>query len=461
MTDPPDFDDPGPLPIREPSRVRRVASVAIVLVLVASMVFLAWVSGRGEVTVKPVVGPTAIATATVAHRLAVVDAAGRLTTMDADGGSVVAYGEAGVSYRFPTWSPDGARIAAVATTPTGNAVHVFAVPKPNGTGSASDVPTGIGPTAVYEAAQGGPFYVYWAPNSTTLTFLTTEPNGIALRTGSADGTQPVHIVREAMPLYWAWSASDRMLVHTGGEGPGAFLGEVSLDGSTTADLGVQPGDFRAPARSGDGRYRGYIVPAADAPEHVVVEGSDGSARHEVPVLGGGVVGFGPDGDELAFIAPAKAGPPVTVPVGPLRVVAAGSGAVRTLQPGNVVAFFWSPNGRTIAAFRIGAPDDTVALARSTRPAAAAPGLALDLVFVDAASGSVRSRTPVRLADTFTAQVLPFFDQYALSHRLWAPDSSAIVLPLVADDATTGLAIIRPDGSGVRRIAAGDIGFWSP
>ena len=66
-----------------------------------------------------------------------------------------------------------------------------------------------------------------------------------------------------------------------------------------------------------------------------------------------------------------------------------------------------------------------------------------------------------MADTFTAQVLPFFDQYALSHRLWAPDSSAIVLPLVADDATTGLAIIRPDGSGVRRIAAGDIGFWSP
>ena len=31
----------------------------------------------------------------------------------------------------------------------------------------------------------------------------------------------------------------------------------------------------------------------------------------------------------------------------------------------------------------------------------------------------------------------------------------------AEDQTTGLSIIRPDGSGVRRIAAGDIGFWSP
>ena len=205
MVDPPDFDDPGPLPIREPSRIRRVASVTIVLLLVASMVFLAWVSGRGEVTVKPVDGPTAVATAPIAHRLAVVDAAGRLTTMDADGGSVVTYGQAGVSYRFPAWSPDGSRIAAVATTATGNAVHVFAVPKPGVGGSSSAVPTTIDPTSVYEAAQGGPFYVYWAPNSTTLAFLSTEPDGIALRMGSADGTQPVHIVREAMPLYWAWS----------------------------------------------------------------------------------------------------------------------------------------------------------------------------------------------------------------------------------------------------------------
>jgi hypothetical protein len=308
MVDPPDFDDPGPLPIREPSRIRRVASVTIVLLLVASMVFLAWVSGRGEVTVKPVEGPTPVASAPIAHRLAVVDGAGRLTTMDADGGSVATYGQAGVSYRFPAWSPDGSRIAAVATTATGNAVHVFAVPKPGVSGSSSAVPTTTDPTSVYEAAQGGPFYVYWAPNSTTLTFLSTEPDGIALRMGSADGTQPVHIVRQAMPLYWAWSDKDRMLVHTGGDGPGAFLGEVSLDGTTTADLGVRPGDFRAPARSGDGRFRGYIVPATDTPEHVVVEGSDGSARHEVPVLGGGVVGFGPDGDELAFIAPAKGWP---------------------------------------------------------------------------------------------------------------------------------------------------------
>jgi len=47
--DGPVFDDPGP-PIPTPvSRVRRALTVAILLTLVASMVVLAFVSGRGVI----------------------------------------------------------------------------------------------------------------------------------------------------------------------------------------------------------------------------------------------------------------------------------------------------------------------------------------------------------------------------------------------------------------------------
>jgi hypothetical protein len=58
MIDPSEFDDPGPLPLDEPSRLRRVASATIVILLIVSMVFLAWVSGRGELRVPPDVRPT-------------------------------------------------------------------------------------------------------------------------------------------------------------------------------------------------------------------------------------------------------------------------------------------------------------------------------------------------------------------------------------------------------------------
>jgi hypothetical protein len=58
MDDPPVFDDPGP-PIPEPpSRGRRALTVALLLTLIVSIVFLAFISGRGVVGVAPVAQPT-------------------------------------------------------------------------------------------------------------------------------------------------------------------------------------------------------------------------------------------------------------------------------------------------------------------------------------------------------------------------------------------------------------------
>jgi len=58
MTDPHPFDDPWPQASVPPSRLRRVLRIAVVLLLIASMTFLAWVSGRGELRVTPEVPPT-------------------------------------------------------------------------------------------------------------------------------------------------------------------------------------------------------------------------------------------------------------------------------------------------------------------------------------------------------------------------------------------------------------------
>ena len=55
-------------------------------------------------------------------------------------------------------------------------------------------------------------------------------------------------------------------------------------------------------------------------------------------------------------------------------------------------------------------------------AAATPGVALRLVFVDAASGTTRGARAVQVGEVFASQVLPYFDQYALSHRFWSADS---------------------------------------
>ncbi|MEP6638948.1 MAG: hypothetical protein ABJC39_06310 [Chloroflexota bacterium] len=464
----PAFDDPGP-PIPEPARrARRALTVAVLLTLVVSMVFLAFVSGRGLAPVPPPVTPRpSVAVPPLdASRLAIVDTAGRLSTTDALGGSVVRYGQAGVAFSFPAWSPDGTRIAAIGAGADETAVYLFAVPTPG---------AAVGdPAIVYRSSDQAPIYLYWAPDSRTLTFLTSESVSLALRSVGVDAGAPVETIRHGSPMYWTWADPTRLLVHSDGEGIGGFFGEVDAAGVSVEREAIVPGGFRVPAVTTDGRFRAFVTPGEGSSEQVTVENRDGSSMHSVDVFGAAAIDFGPGTSELAFIAPAQSSAELPLPVGPLRLLDGVTGTVRTLIAGPVLAFFWAPDGRTIATIQVAAPgDDKVAragratLARmgaastATNRLTAEAGQSLRVAFVNVESGAVRSRWSFRVSDTFVQQLLPFFDQYALSHRLWSADSASMALPIVADDGTSQLMVVRADGSDARRVADAVAGFWSP
>jgi WD40 repeat protein len=405
-------------------------------------------------------------------RLAVVDADGRLSTMDGLGGSRVTYDVPGTVFRFPAWSPDGSRIAAVGQTEDGTGVYVFSTE-----GGAGDPPA---PTAIYSSKDQPPFYLYWTPDSRQLTFLTTESVGLALRVAPADASGRDSIVHQGAPMYWTWLDAANLEVHAG-SGPEGLVGELGLDGGPVANRVASPGVFRAPAVTRDGRYRSFVLARTDsgsgsAPANLVVAARDGSASHEIPIFGIPAFGFDPTGTALAFIAADEPSDGVpALPVGPLRIVDAVSGSLRTMLDASVVAFFWAPDGRTIASLRLEAPGGIEARSRtggrlaSTEQAARPPGadlaqaggFALHLDFTDVASGARRSERTVRVSELFVTQLLPYFDQYALSHRLWSPASTSVVLPLVDGGGETGLYVILVDGSEPSRVADAAMGFWSP
>ena len=485
MTEPPSFDDPEPEQPLVASGVRRWIVVGVVALLLVSMVFLAWVSGRGQVSVVPVSpapstaaagpsgpsgppSPSAVPSAAAAStpaatsgsgpataRLAVVEADGSLFTMDRAGNGIVRRGGSDATYLFPAWSPDGGRVAAIAAGAGSGAIHVF--PASSG-GSASPAP----PTVIYQSADASPFYLYWSPDGRSVTFLTSEAGGgLALRSAPADGAGPSTVVREGSPMYWAWTGDRRLLVHSGGQGVGSFLGEVGAADGAGDPIGAASSGFRAPAVSSTGHYRAFAVPDADTGLKVVAAAIAGPGRQEVPAFGGAAFAFDPAGDRLAFIAATEPGTPPGFPVGPLRLLDPATGGLRTLLPGVEVAFFWSPDGKTIATIQAPAAQEPGASSSAVPARLVDTGVRVQVVFVDVATGDVESTQEVQLADLFVSQFLPFFDQYALSHRLWTPDSRAVALPLVAGDGSVNIAEVRADGSEPRTIAPGVAAFWSP
>ena len=107
------------------------------------------------------------------------------------------------------------------------------------------------------------------------------------------------------------------------------------------------------------------------------------------------------------------------------------------------------------------------LASSVRPTTGTFGtdaslayVPMTLSFVDVATGKTRAQRAVAPSSKFVNGILPYYDQYALSHRIWAPDSSAIALPGFGNGGDE-LFVTPADGSEPTALPGAVFGFWSP
>lgn len=450
----PEIDEPilSPVDAGRRSRLR----IAVVLTLVVAVVVVGAFGLNFLSPVAALLDPPYVPPAPrVPIRLAVVDDDGGLAIVDPATEAATGIGREGLAHEFPAWSPDGTRVAAIGRAEGSGGIYAY------------DPASGADPEPVYVSRDRQPFYLSWSPDGTRITFLTSEPQGqIALRVAPADGGGEDTVLRRGSPLYWDWVDDNRLLIHAGSTHVTAFLGEIGLDAESEAATAIEPGFFRPPVVGRDGRYRAYVSPADEGHE-VVIERHDGSDRRTISAEGSVALAFDPAGRKLAFTALGRpTSEPPALPIGPLHVVDATTGEERTLLDRPTIAFYWSPDGRTIAALELlpaEAPGVDIASAGLGGRVAVAqpPGVTVQVRFVDVASGDVRSEQPIRVSDLYGFQVLPFFDQYGLSHRTWSADSAGISLPRVDAAGRSRIVVVPADGSEPRGVADGAIGFWSP
>lgn len=391
-----------------------------------------------------------------AYAIAYVDPTGHVAVVDPRStdpeATHVSYGTERQLAVFPAWSSDGNRVAAVTAAVTGSRVDVI------------DVAKGGEPIVMLASADRGPIYLNWSPDDRYLAVLSSTPGSalaldlVDLRQSTGDEQQRTTFAL-GQPFYWVWSATGRsLLVHRDVLRRTAVVGISAVTEFDVRQPLPWPGAFQSPDISDSGRYLAYAS-TFGAERYVIVTGNPERGFAIEPVLRlaqRGFVAFAwrPGHEQLGVQGATSEGSFT----GELELLDVLTGGSTTLSVKEVVAFFWSPDGRWLATLSRRTGSEQVVV-ESEPLSVQRRAVRLDLDIIEADTRQVVEHGPVTLSPAFAAQYLPFFDQYSRSHSLWSPDSSAVVLPEVGPGGAPRLVIL--DTSGVRRdLVAGDMPAWN-
>lgn len=344
-------------------------------------------------------------------------------TTDANGQTIL--------YRFPTPAPDGKSIATIAlrhgVTYASSSLVVH--------------PLDGKPTTLYTEENSHPFYLSWSPDSSKIAFLANDPPGMILRGVQIDAQNQATLIAPGQPSYFAWSPDSRqLLLHIGGAAPSGSLQIYDWGTDKPRPLPATPALFQTPIWFPDGKQALAVVRQASGSALATLD-THGSITREITAISDSTMFVStPDASQIAYITFGEDSP------GELHVLQLADGNDRIIRSG-VVTCFWSPTGDSLAFLTL--PDrgeaQTVAQAQQD--------VRMRWNVLRLSDGDLRS------FDLFTPsreflELLPFFDQYAQSIRLWDPGGNRLLF------ATTDGVYTLDVHSGENRVVSdGVLGVW--
>ena len=349
-------------------------------------------------------------------------------------------------YTWPTWSPDSRWLAysGVHIELPGRArVELFTYEQATRNQVRIHIAEGANAPVI---GPGMPHYMHWSPDSQLLAFIALTPAGLTLFQSppGSQTTQPTDLPPGG-PLYFDWSpTSEALVIHQREQ---HFLMDRAGHLLPNAIPEAAP-QYLAPAWSADGE-RVALIGASDEGAVLYTVDAQGEGRQEVKSVQGGSILWSPvDGRKLAFTESALDESGITRG---LSLLDLDTGQQQELTREPVLAFFWSPDGQRIVYL--------------TRRAGERVQMVTWRVIKLGEPVEVTTLVDFLPSQPLAASLL-FFDQFAHSHTLWAPDSRYLVLTgyLVEDDLQGPSHVIVVDSDGEeppRVITEGTLAFWSP
>ena len=329
-------------------------------------------------------------------------------------------------YSWPTWDPNGERIACFRSTAESDGLELVVHHRD---GIRSDVLMRFGDRV--------PIYSQWSPNGTRLAVLYQEKTGdrLCLSRVDRDGTEV--LVAQGSPLFFTWSDPEHLACFIGGGEDHARMALVNVDTGRQDLLPGQPDYFCAPVNCG--RRTAYL---AHLQGRVSVWVADRSAAREIEPINGLVALLAdPEGKRLArAIAPDERSS-----YRDLSIIELPGGEPEQIDDEPCTAFWWTPDGASLLVARTEMQTGMVSWSR------------IDL----------HDRTHTHLGDVRPTRdmrfYLRFFEQFAPSHPLIDPGSRFVVLAGELDRAgnQSGLWKLPLDGGPPQQLGDGLLAVWGP
>jgi len=340
-----------------------------------------------------------------------------------------------VGHSWPTWSPDGKRLACF-RIPQGGTPRVLVIEV-----------DGIESAELVDLGTRLPIYLFWSPNGTQLAVLTQylEDDGdkLGLTCLRPDQLGFERTIAEGTPLFFTWL----------GERIAAYVGSMSTHGSrlSVTDPGGHlpvevlpaiPGNFCAPIAF---RERLLYVGRHQGDTHIMHAGV-GDSEPTLIEPARGLVGLvaSPDGTLIArAMAPGGDGTSYRN----LAIMDVATGELREVVDLPCLGFFWTPNSQALVVVSVDTNRNL---------------MTWSTVSLDGDIDPISEMVPTRDFGFY----LRFFEQYSQSHPIVSPDSTHLMVngELLGEQGQgegTGTWEVPLNGSKPKRIGDGVFAVYGP
>lgn len=353
------------------------------------------------------------------------------------------------AYQWPTWSRDGRLAFFCCDLATTSSLRTGVFISSDGVTPARQVVESIAQPVIY---------ANWSPAACSpdgacrnLSILVNDLRSNRLRVELVrdEGEQATRSqVAVGSPFYTTFSPDGRsILMHRNN----ILLEVYDIDTNRSQLIEARSsGTFQTAAWSPVDDRLLYGIPNSDRTTNLVVN-QNGSVQTLATGLGGAVAfAWSPDGTLIAYRTRTQRG------LEPVVVINARTGRVISSGGQDVFAFWWSPDSTKIALLSILRPGDAAMLSRE--PVQNAPNVRVRWVVMDANTGELTAFEPF-VPNYELAYFANYFDQFAVSHAIWSPDSRYIVYSEAIGTDGNQVTVLDTITGEMFTLADGRVGVW--